>query len=591
MRATKNAFETTIAVIVILACAALLRLLTLGDRSLWIDEFWTMWFQSKSIVFLWTEAPKIETHPPLYYTLLRIILPTEPSAFLLRLPSAIAGILLVPVAFAIGRVSLEDRSTAIAVGLLSAAFCAMHSLLIEMQQLARMYAFLILLYAILIYFVLKLHREIFVHDNAGRSTFDLVKNNWLLAVLIGVTATVSQLIQTVTPIYVVGACSILGARGFWEIMSPVGSDRRRMGQATLWLLAIAATTNLITDLPYLPIELSHLGKLSSNFWIPEPTLFSISSLLVKCLGVPRFDQTSFTPVLLYSIGALFVFAMIASAVGMKLTSSAVASALYCNGLVSRTSENDRWTLLILVGAVVIPLLLLVLLGISGRPLLIPRTISPIAVPLCVLLAVAVTAFRNKRLRSALAVLALVWFGIGGVHYNTDQTPDEDIRGLVRNLRQANANAGATAIIVHPELEKFIFSYLTRRNGWDVEVYSALGPFPVLDPATDSVHYLGEEYKASSQSSEFVRNVASDNDCLWLIVRHENETDEDRLLRAAILESHRVFRYTTNGIPEPYTIYYAAKPDAACAAPSIGSGEDKRFTPESQLFSEGRQQFR
>jgi mannosyltransferase len=48
-----------------------LRLPTLSSRSLWLDETYSAWFAHLPLRELWTRAPLYETHPPLYYTLLK----------------------------------------------------------------------------------------------------------------------------------------------------------------------------------------------------------------------------------------------------------------------------------------------------------------------------------------------------------------------------------------------------------------------------------------------------------------------------------------------------------------------------------------
>ena len=64
-----GAFWLASGLIILIATA--LRTLTLPDRPLWLDETYSAWFASRSLVELWTEVPLYETHPPLYYTLLK----------------------------------------------------------------------------------------------------------------------------------------------------------------------------------------------------------------------------------------------------------------------------------------------------------------------------------------------------------------------------------------------------------------------------------------------------------------------------------------------------------------------------------------
>ena len=56
----------------ILAIGLAFRLPGLGTRSLWIDELFSEWFAARSLAELWRDVPTYETHPPSYYTLLKL---------------------------------------------------------------------------------------------------------------------------------------------------------------------------------------------------------------------------------------------------------------------------------------------------------------------------------------------------------------------------------------------------------------------------------------------------------------------------------------------------------------------------------------
>ncbi len=116
--------------------AALLRLTALGAQSLWYDEAFTPLHVLHPSLFTTLESlPKTENSPPLWYLVewfdYRLF---GSGAFALRLPSAIAGIALVPVAWAIGR-ELADRAAAIA----CAALVAVGPLFVWYSQEARAY--------------------------------------------------------------------------------------------------------------------------------------------------------------------------------------------------------------------------------------------------------------------------------------------------------------------------------------------------------------------------------------------------------------------------------------------------------------------
>jgi mannosyltransferase len=136
--------------------ATALRLSTLGLQSFWYDEAFTpvhvlhpsLWATLRSVVHS-------ENTPPLWYLLAWVdsrILGTGEVA--LRLPSALAGIATVPVAWAIGR-ELAGRRAALA----CAALVAFNPLLVWYSQEARAYALFVLMAALAMLCFLRAERE------------------------------------------------------------------------------------------------------------------------------------------------------------------------------------------------------------------------------------------------------------------------------------------------------------------------------------------------------------------------------------------------------------------------------------------------
>jgi mannosyltransferase len=138
------------ALIALTALAAALRLPTLGSQSLWLDETLTGGLARGSLGDLFHTVAGQEANPPLFYLLewawTRVAGTSEVA---LRLPSALFGIALVPVAFAIGR-RLGGQRAAVALG----ALVAVNPLLVYYSQEARGYAAVALACAIGFLFLL-----------------------------------------------------------------------------------------------------------------------------------------------------------------------------------------------------------------------------------------------------------------------------------------------------------------------------------------------------------------------------------------------------------------------------------------------------
>ena len=124
-----------LAALVVLAAA--LRLGTLGAQSFWYDEAFTaVHVLHPSLSATLSAMVHTENSPPLWYLLAWVdVRVLGDGAFALRLPSALAGIATVPVAWAIGR-ELYGRRAA----LIAAALTAVNPLFVWYSQEARVYS-------------------------------------------------------------------------------------------------------------------------------------------------------------------------------------------------------------------------------------------------------------------------------------------------------------------------------------------------------------------------------------------------------------------------------------------------------------------
>ena len=119
----------------ILGLGAMLRLATLNRQSLWLDEGFSYWIARRPWMDLVAYLPAHDIHPPLYYLVLQPMIALGGSEWLLRLPSALAGIASIGMLYLLG-VELFDQRT----GLLAALVLAVSPLHIWYAQEARMYA-------------------------------------------------------------------------------------------------------------------------------------------------------------------------------------------------------------------------------------------------------------------------------------------------------------------------------------------------------------------------------------------------------------------------------------------------------------------
>jgi mannosyltransferase len=140
--APRGAHRDGLLVLLLTLAALAIRLLDLGGQGLWYDEAYSVFIARLPLAQAWQALVADGVHPPLYYALLRFVLLFGDSEFAVRLPSAVAGALTIPLVYAIGQGSAGRRAGLFAAGLLVVA--PFH---VWQSRDARMYALLGLLWA------------------------------------------------------------------------------------------------------------------------------------------------------------------------------------------------------------------------------------------------------------------------------------------------------------------------------------------------------------------------------------------------------------------------------------------------------------
>lgn len=125
---------------IILISALAFRLIQLQSRSLWIDETYSYWFTTRSLANLWHVVPLYETHPPLYYTLLKgWIQVFNASESGMRSLSVVFSLVSIAILLGSARLAKLGRNAEI-VTLVAAWLLAINTGNIEYAQQARPYA-------------------------------------------------------------------------------------------------------------------------------------------------------------------------------------------------------------------------------------------------------------------------------------------------------------------------------------------------------------------------------------------------------------------------------------------------------------------
>src|ERR1700742_3968314 len=113
-----RAWEVAIVGVVTLV-GLVLRLYRLGAPPLSSQEIYTWDFAHQSVAFIVGRLAHIETNPPLYFLMMKLVMTIGETEFVLRLPSLIAGTVAIPLVYILGRLGGAARSGVIGAGLVS----------------------------------------------------------------------------------------------------------------------------------------------------------------------------------------------------------------------------------------------------------------------------------------------------------------------------------------------------------------------------------------------------------------------------------------------------------------------------------------
>jgi hypothetical protein len=139
-------------VIIITLIGGGLRVFLLGNKSMWLDETFSVWIANHSVTDILQWIIKIDQHPPLYYLLLHYWISLNgDTPYDVRMLSALFGAGTIPIIYLIGK-----RISGALMGLAAAVFMALSLFNIYYAQETRMYTLLTFNASVAIYALVRL---------------------------------------------------------------------------------------------------------------------------------------------------------------------------------------------------------------------------------------------------------------------------------------------------------------------------------------------------------------------------------------------------------------------------------------------------
>lgn len=387
----------------ILLLALALRLVALGERSLWYDEAFAVLFAEKGLdaMLYGTLTPvaggAADIHPLLYYGTLNLWMSAfGQSAFAVRLWSALLGVATVALIYRLARALFNER-TALAAALIT-AIAPFH---VQYSQEARMYALLgLLLVAATLCFV-----------KAWRAR-GWAEWGWWLA--FGLLAGLAMYTQQLAAFY-------LAALGFVPLLAR--RWRQMLGLMTGALVAVVAYLPWLVNLP------SQFEKVRAYYWLTPPNparpLLTLRTFAAAALDIPPPAS------MIAALGGLFLALFLAIQVILYLR---------------RRVHPDRAPLLFTLWLAAAPPALMWLVS-QWQPLYLERALLPSA--LLFYLALAWLLTRGGLPHPVAALIGGVMLILAGIglfyHYTWAQFPNSPFPAAAAHIR---ANWQADDVIVH-----------------------------------------------------------------------------------------------------------------------------------------------
>ncbi len=221
----------------------IIRTAGINHESLWLDEGYTLLFSHLPYPQLLTVGGAHE-HPPLFYALCHLLFGLNPSPLVPRFISLVAGTLIIPLVFLLGRRLLSSTA-----GILGALLMAISPLAIWYSQDGRAYALASLL--VVASYLLLLRAA----DSRSRGA-------WALYGLCVLTCLYTEYTTA------------------FALVPHVLFLRRARRELTLTWVAIA-----IGYLPWLSVLLHNTIEVAGDYWIPPPSAASVTATALGFLGL------------------------------------------------------------------------------------------------------------------------------------------------------------------------------------------------------------------------------------------------------------------------------------------------------------------
>ncbi|MGI4862010.1 MAG: glycosyltransferase family 39 protein [Janthinobacterium lividum] len=468
-----------------------LRLPSLGSRSLWIDEAYSYWFASRPLSELWHQVPLYETHPPMYYTLLNgwmhLFGSSEFGMRSMSVAVSVATILLL----LLGAKWLRVGPVGERIALVAAVLLAVNKGSIQYAQQARPYALETLAVQIAVLCSLLALQYFYTRRSvAGQVTQQTAATGLPYASLVGLA---------------VGAGLTLWSHNtatliFFSIWVGLMLSLRTCFPANRLKLAVIVTVPLF---------------IAGLFWTPFIHFLLIQSATVKNGFWITFSWVEFSSAWVLLAGGK-----------LPLLPMFVLCVIGCIAL----WRSVRYAAVFLLTALLLPYLLTIVISYTLRPIYIQRLFEWMCPEITVLAAIGLmVACKTVRLRQGVLLLVVVLSLIQSALFL--KAPSEDWHSTIDYIA-AHAQPG-DLLIISPNESQPAVEYYKRNMAHFPDMLEVPAAFPALG-------LKGRSYRAnlgapsiSEADRPLLREAIAAHKRVWLIERGADEYDPSNIVKSEI----------------------------------------------------------
>lgn len=472
--------------IFILAIA--LRLYQLEFQSLWGDEIWSLWFSSQSFSYLWNDVPKFETHPPFYYSILKLWRGVAGSSeFDLRLLSVIVNVLTIPLIYISARICGGEKHGRNMGALASFLFaCSLFQL--RYAQETRPYAFYTFAMALMVASCCYLIAN---PRKASQSIPMLLKSDrGTLGVYISLACGISllQWFHNLGAMFILPVASFLV--GWWFF--------QHRNKNLLINLSLTGLISFLLYLPFLKDFIYQMTQIKGGFWVwaPKPMELALRTINLYGESLLWINQ----PIL--RIGFYILTILPCAILGFK----------------SLHKINQNYIVPVFLGvAAFLPYLMNVIVTYAVQPIFLERVMLGVQIPWYIILSASPFLIEKYRKAVILLLAGLAALSAAHYHYYTDGQPHnyEDWRGVIGIIDKNNE----AEFPVISNINEAAFEYYAPNNNRVRPIVMELSP----DKLAKS-HTIGAAHplQLSNQEWNEALKKAQKAGGVWFLARNNNQ---------------------------------------------------------------------